>query len=434
MHNASLRAPLRRPVFRRIAASYAVNQLGDWIGVVALSVLVYDQTESALATTALFLATGFAPAVLAPLFVTSVEKPPPRVVLPVIYCGQAAVFAGLVYLAQRFSLPGVVALAVVDGVLATAGRALTRSVSAALLEPAGELRAGNAVLNIAFTGSAAVGPALGGLVAGAFGVQIALLLDAISFCVVGWVLFTAGTLPRAEPEPGRLRERIRAGFSYVRGRTALRRLLVAQSLAFIFFSAVLPIEVIYVHETLGGGDSAYGLLLASWGVGMVVGGVVFAAIHRAPLPLLLFFGTITIGLGYIGLAAAPTLAVAYAAAVIGGAGNGAQWVSLVSAIQEQTAAEMQARVMSVLEAIATAMPGIGFIAGGLIATFLDPRATFLFAGIGVLAIVALMAPRLGKEWPTRREQEGAAEPDRRNDVALELIPAAPGRSNSEVWL
>ena len=33
MHNASLRAPLRRPVFRRIAASYAVNQLGDWIGV-----------------------------------------------------------------------------------------------------------------------------------------------------------------------------------------------------------------------------------------------------------------------------------------------------------------------------------------------------------------------------------------------------------------
>ena len=69
---------------------------------------------------------------------------------------------------------------------------------------------------------------------------------------------------------------------------------------------MLPIEVVYVKETLGGGDSGYGLLLASWGVGMVLGSVVFAALRRAALPLLLLFSTLAIGAGYLGLAVAPT--------------------------------------------------------------------------------------------------------------------------------
>ena len=125
-----------------------------------------------------------------------------------------------------------------------------------------------------------------------------------------------------------MRERVRAGIAYIREQKALRRLLLAQGAAFVFFAAVIPIEVIYAKETLGTSDSGYGLLLASWGVGMVLGSLVFAAVRRAPLPFLLFFSTLAIGAGYLGLAVAPTLAVACAASVVGGAGNGVQWVSV----------------------------------------------------------------------------------------------------------
>ena len=111
-----------------------------------------------------------------------------------------------------------IALAAVDGALALAGRSLTRAVVATALEPSGELRAGNALLNVAFTGGAALGPALAGLVVAGFGVQSALLLDAVSFYVVAWILFTAGTMPHAEPEPGRMRDRVRAGLAYIRER------------------------------------------------------------------------------------------------------------------------------------------------------------------------------------------------------------------------
>jgi MFS family permease len=437
MPKARLTDPLRTPQFRRLAASYGVNEMGDWMGIVALSVLVFDRTGSAMATAVLFLGTRFLPALIAPVLVARVEQPPPRFALPVIYCGEAAAFGALALFAgDNFLIVGVVVLATIDGALALAGRALTRAVVAALLEPSGELRAGNAVLNIAFTASAAIGPAIAGLVVAGFGVQSALLLDAASFYAIAWILLTAGPLPQAEPDPGLVRDRVRAGIAYIREMATLRRLLIAQGAAFVFFAAVIPIEVIYSKQTLGAGDSGYGLLLASWGVGMVFGSVVFARVRRTPLPTLLFFSTLAVGVGYLGLAAAPTLAFACGASVIGGAGNGVQWVSAISAVQELTVAGMQARVMSVLESIGAAMPGLGYLLGGLITSAVSPRATFLVAGVGVFAIVAVAAPLMGTKWPTRREKTGPEGLDAEGEIMVELIPVGgnrgPVRSDSEV--
>ncbi len=197
MGSPRLRDPLRRPAFRRLALSYAVNEMGDWLGVIALSVLVFELTDSALATALLFIGTGFLPALLTPFFVVRLERPPPRFVLPAIYAAEAAAFGVLALLAGHFSLVAVVAVAALDGALALTAKTLTRAVAAAMLEPEGELRAGNAVLNIAFTGGAAVGPALAGAAVAAFGVQSALLLDAASFYLIGWILLTAKPLPQA---------------------------------------------------------------------------------------------------------------------------------------------------------------------------------------------------------------------------------------------
>jgi MFS family permease len=427
MPGKGLAAPLRRPLFRRLAITYAVNELGDWMGLIALSVLVYDQTESALATSALFIATGFLPALLAPALVARVELPSPRFALPVLYCAEAAAFGALALLAVDFSLPGVLVVAAIDGTLMLAARALTRAVAASLLEPVGELRAGNAILNVAFTGGAAVGPAIAGLVVAQFGIPTALLLDAVSFYAVGWILLTAGAMPRAEPEPGQMRERLRAGIAYIRERTALRFLLIIEGVAFVFFAAVLPVEVVYVKDTLGSDDTGYGLMLASWGGGMVIGSLLFARLRQGSLGYLLLFSTLAVGIGYLGLAVAPTLAFACLASVAGGAGNGVQWVAAISAVQELTAESMQARVMSVLESIGAAMPGIGFVLGGLIATLVDPRMTFLVAGSGVIAIVVVMAPLLRGKWLESDEVAEVPSLDGRDHVVVELLPGTKFR-------
>jgi MFS family permease len=193
---------------------------------------------------------------------------------------------------------------------------------------------------------------------------------------------------------------------------------------------VIPVEVVYAKETLGASDSGYGLMLACWGLGMVLGSLIFARMNRAPLPHLLFFSALAIGAGYLCLAVAPSLALACAASVVGGAGNGVLWVSSISAVQELTVSGMQARVMSILESISTAMPGVGFALGGAIAAISSPRITFLVAGAGVFAILAVAVPALSGDWLERRDT--AYRLDESNDVVLELIPAgAPIQSKQE---
>ena len=392
---AALR-PLRLPAFRRLALVRFVDELGDWLGEIALAVLVFDQTGSPLATAALFLALQFAPALATPPLVARLESLHSRVSLPVLSIVQAAAFAGLAALSTDFSLPPVIALAALAGALGTCGRTLTRAAAASVLTPHGMLRDGNALLNIGFTVGAAAGPALAGVVVATGGPRTALLADAASFAAAALLLATTSSLPRAKPEVAGWTTRLRRGLQYVSSHRQLRLLLTAQAMAFVFFAVVIPIEVVFAKETLGAGDAGYGALLASWGAGMVVGGLAFALLRRTELRILLPVSTLAIGCAYLATGAAPTLLVACLASSVGGAGNGIQWVALITAVQQLTRTDFQARVISVLESVGTAMPGLGFVIGGAVTAIFDPRASFVVAGAGVLAVLAIGSVALSR--------------------------------------
>lgn len=395
--------PLRLPGFARLASAYTVNELGNWVGEIALAVLVFDETGSPLATAALFIGMHFLPAFLSQAVVARAEPIGTKAVLPALYLGEALTFCALALTVNSFSLALVVGLAIVDGTLAIAARAFTRASAAAVLTPADQLRQGNAVINVGFTGAGALGPALGGLIVAGLGVQAALFCDAASFVVVAAMLALARALPQVKSQPETARRRFTAGIKYVRRNRALAALLVAQGAAFVFFTAVIPIEIVYAKDTLGSGDSGYGALLSAWGVGMVAGSLVFTAVgRRASLKHLLFFSTLAIGLSYLGLAAAQSLLLACAAGAFGGIGNGVQWVSVMSAVQELTAEQFQARVVGLLEAVGKAMPGVGFLLGGAIAAIFTPRVSFLTAGLGVIGVLAAVTPVLSRvRWGGR---------------------------------
>lgn len=391
------------PGFKTLAAAYSINELGNWLGDIALAVLVYDQTGSALATALLFVGTRFLPALLAPLLVSRVESLRPRISLPLLYALDACVFAVLGLLAaHHFSLAPVVILGALDGTLALGARALTRSTSAALLSPRDLLRRGNALFNFGFTIAGALGPAIGGLVTAGAGVSTALYLDAGSFALAALLLWMTKSLPPGEPAEGGFVRRFREALVYVREHKLIAILLAAQALASLFFFAVVPVEVVYAKRTLDAGTTGYGWLLAAWGAGMIAGGVLFAGAHRTRIEVMLAGGSFAIGAAYLGLGVAPSLAVACAISVVGGIGNGVQWVSVVNAIQERTAAVMQARVLSLLEANNALIPGIGLLAGGALAAATSPRVAYLVAGGGVVAVLAMAAVWLRRAtWPAR---------------------------------
>ena len=116
-----------------------------------------------------------------------------------LYVGEAVCFGLLALLASSFSLPLVLALALIDGILMLTARGLSRGAVNAVLRPAGELRAGNGLLNIGFAISSVGGAALGGLLVDQLGVGSALAVDAASFLVIAVLMGTCRHLPGRAP-------------------------------------------------------------------------------------------------------------------------------------------------------------------------------------------------------------------------------------------
>jgi len=397
--------PLRVRPFGRLLGSYTVNDLGDSIGVVALAVLVFDRTGDVAPTAGFFLVAKFLPALFATGLTARLDQLSLRRVLPTIYVVEALVFGALAFLAvgDRFFLPLVLVLGLVDGTLAITGRGLTRGAVASALQPHGLIAEGNALMNLGFAAASVFGAAIAGGLIAAFGLAAALFVDAASFLVIAVWLATARDLPALEHrEYQPWHARFRDGFAFARSNRLIRTLLIGQSLALICFTLVVPIEVIYAKESLGTTAAGFGALLSSWGAGIVLGSLLFMALKNRSGFGLIMVSTALVGLAYIGMSQASTLWLACVMSVVGGAGNGVQWVAVMTAMQEATPPEYQSRMSGLLESIGAAMPGIGYLLGGLLTTLGSPRTAFAFAGAGILAlVVAAILLRPGHE---RRNQ------------------------------
>ena len=161
------------------------------------------------------------------------------------------------------------------------------------------------------------------------------------------------------------------------------------------WGAVLPFEVIYLHDGRG-----FSLGTA----GLVAGSVTGVAVLAAPLsgPLIDRFGAraaaagagVALGIGYAGLAFAHTELAAFAAAVVAGAGNGALLPAQSTLLASLAAPGLRHRVTAVSRVCTNAGFGLGGALGGLIASFGVSGLMALFllnAATYVVYVVVLIA-------------------------------------------
>jgi predicted MFS family arabinose efflux permease len=228
------------------------------------------------------------------------------------------------------------------------------------------------------------------------GGPVALLIDTVSFLVCAAMLVDLH--PHVEGAVGAsVRARLRAAREHINEMPTLRTLLLVEGVALVFFAADGSIEVPYATVTLRAGDRGYGLLLTVWGLGMVVGSLAFARMVRRPLGVMLSIGALAVGLAYLGWAAAPSLATACLAGLLGGAGNGVQWAALISTVQRLTPQSLQGQMMGAVESLNAICPAIGLALGGALVALSSPRGALLVVGLGAtLSTVAFMRLPLGR--------------------------------------
>jgi len=380
---------LKIPAYRRLLAAYTLNELAFMVGSLALALLVYRKTGSALGAAAFFLAAQFVPALISPMAVARLDQRPPRPVLPMLYWFEALVFFALAWVAGHFALIPVLALALLDGIAALTARSLARAATVSVTSSAGLLREGNAVANAAFSVCFMLGPAIGGAVVATGGTSAALIADGCLFGVIGFTLATAKGLPEPARTRASAKRRVRAALDYAREHVIIRRLLVLQVFGILFFTISLPVEVVFAEHSLHAGSAGYGALLSAWGAGAVAGAAVYARWRALLSRSLIVIGAGSLGIGFVVMAVAPSLAVAIVGAAFAGVGNGIEAVAARTALQESTEERWMALMMSLNESMFQSIPGAGILLGGTITALGSPRTALAIAGAGSLLVTGV---------------------------------------------
>ena len=407
---AGMRDILRIAEFRALLISYVINRAGDVFGALALAVVVLTTTRSAIAIAALFLATQFLPGLVGPFVVARIGAIPPGRILPLCYVVEACLFLVLAAISRHVGVTLIVALAFVDGTLAFAARSVTRATTASTLVPHDLMPEGKAAFNLALGAATVAGPVLGGVVLALLGPATALVADGLSFLVAAILIAcTPGLRARHDSNAiGTARSRqVRASVAYIAGHSTLRVLIFGEGIAFIFFYLVVPVTVVYVTRSLHAGPAGYAAILASWGAGAVIGSTVHIRLARRIGHATILLSTAAVAVAYLGTAVAPTLLLACAASVIGGIGNGTQWASVETAVHQFVEEHFRLRVAAILESMAAVAPGVGIILGGALTALFSPRAAYLAAGLGLVALIAVAV--LSRVLPTEPPRIAAAD-------------------------
>lgn len=381
---------LRIPAFRRLLSAYVLNELAWSVGTLALALLVYRQTGSAIGSTGFFLCSQVAPALLSPPLVAKLERRAPNRLLPALYGIEAVLFGVLGWMTSRFALGPVLVLALLDGLVAIIARAMAATVRVQVLRPLDLVPEGNVVANSAFAICFMAGPLIGGAVVVAGGTVAALLANCGLFAVMAVLLARAG-LPQSTEVNGPTRGRLRGALAHAREDRALWRLLILQGIGLACFTISVPVEVVYAQHSLHAGAGGYGALLSAWGGGAVAGSIVIARWRRRSPRTLIAGSALALAAGFAVMAVAPSLAIGLVGSVIAGVGNGVESTAAQTGVQQRAKQEWMALTMSLNQSISQLAPGLGIVLGGVIATLASARVALGVAGAGSLLFAAAVA-------------------------------------------
>lgn len=242
------------------------------------------------------------------------------------------------------------------------------------------------------------GTPLAGVVVQLLGAPVALLVDAISYVVSGALMWT---LPRAErPRVARtpMGQQIREGWRYVVGHSLMRPMMIDATFINLAGGMLLTLTPLYVVRELGASPAAFGVVLASEGLGALVGAAVGPSLGRR-------FGTGRLLLAASILSVLSVLLMPLGDGIMGmvvfSLGNAlfAFFTLIYSVVtrtyrQQESPPELLARVMATVRFVSWSVVPIGaFLAGWIAEGFSARGALWVVAGaIAVTPVVLFSSP------------------------------------------
>lgn len=399
------------PHFRRLWLGQVVSELGDWFDLVALSALVYTLTDGSGAAIAGLFVAQFLPPALASLFAgVVIDRVPRKLVLVASDVGRALLVVALLLVRDPDQL-WIIYLVVVLKVSLTGFFEPARSALIPSLVSRSELIPANALSSITWSAVQALGAALGGIVAGLFGFQVAILLDCLSFMVSAWLIEGIVVDETHHTKPGGLRTQavgqmlaaalddLRGGIGFILQRRAIVFYTLAKALWNIGGGGIIVLFTFYGREIFPlGQDGALsiGLFFTARGIGAGLGPVLanwiggettgFMRRMLGPSYVLALAGCLWLG-------STDSFLLALLAIVLTHMGGSINWVFSTALLQIEVPDQLRGRVFAVEFATLMCIIGLAtYLTGAANDAGWSPRA--LAVGLALLFIppgVALTA-------------------------------------------
>ncbi|HEX2903005.1 MAG TPA: MFS transporter [Jatrophihabitans sp.] len=394
---------LRVREFRILWLADAQSSIGDQVGRVALSVLVFERTASALLT-ALTYALTFLPALVGGALLSSLaDQLPRRQVMIASTCLRAVLFALMAVPAMPlWIICGLLIVAVLGEAPFTAAES---AMMPAILE-GDHYVVGTGLRTITYQIAQLAGFAGGGLAIAAIGARQGLLVDAVTFVLSSLlILFGVRARPaaRTADESGDEGFRLASfltGFRIVFGSPRLRALV---GLAWLCGVYVVPEGVAAPYAArISGGAAAVGLLMAAMPTGTALGTYLF--VRWVPA------GSRSTWMGPLGMASGVPLI--FCVFLPGLAGSLALWAAsgLFFCYQVQVVTEFvrdvpdaqRGQAVGIASSGMLAVQGVGVLLGGWVASGLGVG--WAVAGSGLVGVI--LALYLSAAWARARRGSG----------------------------
>jgi Na+/melibiose symporter-like transporter len=282
------------------------------------------------------------------------------------------------------------------------------------LVPREQLLDANSNLEISRSAAEITGPTLAGWLIQVATAPVAILVDALSFLLSGW-LVSAIRQPEAPPlrhaEDGHFSQEISAGLRLLYQNRTLWAITIATAIISFFNAAIEAIYLLYMTHDLALSAWWIGIIFGAGSVGFLVGALLpVYLVRRLGLGPTMILGLLLLAIADLifPLVSGPqplVIALLTLSQVSFGFGLTFYNVSKESLQQSITPAHMLGRMSATLDFTVAALIPLGALVGGLLGEWLGLRTTlFLAAGGELLAVVWLLFS------PVRRSRTGYQQP------------------------
>lgn len=408
------RRALDSPLYRRYWAGHSVASVGRWMYRTAVGWLAWELTHSS-AWLGIVAVADLAPSIVLIILAGAIAD---RFgFMRIIRASQiiATLLTGLLAALVIFNVITIHILVVITmffGGAESLGQPARMSVVNALV-PKRDLSSAIALGSASFNASRIVGPGIAGLLILWFGSGVVLALCALTFAYFYLVLsrIQIDDKPATQRSSSGLLRDIRGGLIYSWNHRGIRFVLTLLAATSFFIRPVVELMPAVSAQLFSGGPTGLALLLAAIGVGAVAASLWLARRGDTKgLTALLIFSTLATG---IALVTAMQFSNIYAGAavlcVMGFfmlVGN----VAAQSLVQNSVDSEYRARVSSIFIIFAYALPAIGAVIQGWIATHIGLSVAI---GTGAAMMLAawlwarpqrdLMSVKLNESGPSGRD-------------------------------